>query len=803
LELVGRVEKYYAPGSLKNDLCGLRTLRQPRQIALLRAFHERKLIAAGCLKRVAWLLPALAFSTLAQGIFTIHVGPPDNGVALVAHSDVWRFHRGTNAPPAGWQTNADASLDSSWSSGAGGLGYADNAPELGLVQTVLNDMQNLYSTLYLRRSFAITNTVDAALLLELTMDWDDGFVAWLDGQELAPRMNAPGGAGTEPASTAVATASHESFRGNNSPQPAMTFSLGPVAGRLQPGTHILAILGLNQATNSSDFVMIPDLSLRDGQSTVVNGTLFSIVKTNTVTLSGTNTISGSAKVLVDGVDAAFDAGTGAWSRTVALSPGFNRIWLQVMDLDGVQLLATNQDVVAELSSVRVGGTLTGNRVFDSSMGVIHVTNSLVVAPGGTLSVGPGCVLLFAPGASLLLTNATLIAEGTEAAPICIAPDDGSTVWGGLIVSGAAGHISAKHVETIAGHLEVFDAAEALFEDSYFHDYTVSSPAIIHTLGQPAHCTVTLRRCHVNRYYEVLCQLSTNTFDNCLLENMVAGGDGIDFDGGQPGSVIRRCTVRHGRFTNIDALDMGEIGAEGSRGVLIDSCLLYDFVDKGISMGVQVDVTVTNCLLHHLDTGVAVKDLSTAGIFNCTIVSNSYGFRCYNKPNPASPTGGGFITNSFNNILWGNTQTFSLLNGSTLGATYSDFQGTNFPGAGNVDTDPLWANPPGLDFRLGPSSPLIGAGRGGANLGASFPVGADMASSHPVIHSANRSGDRMVVEFWADSDKNYSLVASQSLGGPWIKVKDVFLGPLPRKVVFDEQVTVTGARFYRLVTPRLP
>ena len=33
---------------------------------------------------------------------------------------------------------------------------------------------------------------------------------------------------------------------------------------------------------------------------------------------------------------------------------------------------------------------------------------------------------------------------------------------------------------------------------------------------------------------------------------------------------------------------------------------------------------------HVDAGIAVKDLSTAGIYGCTICSNYYGFDCYNK-----------------------------------------------------------------------------------------------------------------------------------------------------------------------------
>ena len=128
----------------------------------------------------------------------------------------------------------------------------------------------------------------------------------------------------------------------------------------------------------------------------------------------------------------------------------------------------------------------------------------------------------------------------------------------------------QHIETILGHVEIFNGAVGTLEDSYFHDYEVSSPAIIHTLGSPNHVTLNLRRCHVAHYYEVLSQIATNHIEDCLMEYQGLSGDGIDFDGGQPGSYIRKVTVRRGLLTNTDALDMGETGTEYSHGVLIDS-----------------------------------------------------------------------------------------------------------------------------------------------------------------------------------------------------------------------------------------
>ena len=152
------------------------------------------------------------------------------------------------------------------------------------------------------------------------------------------------------------------------------------------------------------------------------------------------------------------------------------------------------------------------------------------------------------------------------------------------------------------------------------------PSLLWKVGRRRHsgsgplgedCLGASLKLHFNRYHEILCRLSTNRFEDCLMEYQAQGGDGIDLGAGQPCSFIRHCTICHGRFNKVDALDMGEFGTTGepSRGVLIDGCLIYDFVDKGISMRVRVDVTVTNCLRHHLDSVslISVQSLGANGV----------------------------------------------------------------------------------------------------------------------------------------------------------------------------------------------
>jgi hypothetical protein len=93
------------------------------------------------------------------------------------------------------------------------------------------------------------------------MDWDDGFVAWLDGVEIARSPNAPGPPGSEPSFSSTSLApNHEASAGPGG-NPPTVYDLGPVADRLAPGPHVLSLIGLNGAANSSDFSLIADLAL--------------------------------------------------------------------------------------------------------------------------------------------------------------------------------------------------------------------------------------------------------------------------------------------------------------------------------------------------------------------------------------------------------------------------------------------------------------------------------------------------------------------------------------------------------------
>jgi hypothetical protein len=231
-------------------------------------------------------------------------------VPLVNHGDTWRYRLGTNAAQAGWQTIADASLDSTWLTGPGGIGYGDGDDGTDIRAS----MSNICTTVYLRRSFNVAAPFDPSFHIKLRMDYDDGFVAYLDGAEIA-RGSTTNGIGQPVLFNATAN-SHEASAGTGGNAPT-NFDLGTINGRLDVGTHVLAIHGINQTLTSSDLSMIADLSVGEvtmPPSNCVSGTI--AANTTWYATNSPYLVCGNATVAA-GVTLTIEPGV-----TVLVDPGF-------------------------------------------------------------------------------------------------------------------------------------------------------------------------------------------------------------------------------------------------------------------------------------------------------------------------------------------------------------------------------------------------------------------------------------------------------------------------------------------------
>ncbi len=174
--------------------------------------------------------------------------PEPKFVDVVKRGDSWRYFLGRTAPPADWnKTDFD---DSDWVAGLSGFGYSSTNAELKTLKTRLDGMPTEgYLSVYIRSSFQVE---ELARLRELRLKLlvDDGFVAYLNGTEVA-RYSMKGKA---PAFDQGATEKLDPDNGEE-----MAFDLGKHIPLLRPGRNVLAIQGHNHSVDSSDFILTPSL----------------------------------------------------------------------------------------------------------------------------------------------------------------------------------------------------------------------------------------------------------------------------------------------------------------------------------------------------------------------------------------------------------------------------------------------------------------------------------------------------------------------------------------------------------------
>jgi hypothetical protein len=173
---------------------------------------------------------------------------------LIVEGDVWRYFKGTQEPPAGW--NSLSFDDSSWLSGPTPIGFENSSGYESRLATSLDDMRGSYISVFARREFTIDDPAKA-MALSFTMDYDDGYVAYLNGVEVAAVSAPASRAWDEPA-----TDNHEACCGTGSPTgpcPPESIDLSGHIQDLVAGVNVLAVQVHNQSLTSSDFIFIPEL----------------------------------------------------------------------------------------------------------------------------------------------------------------------------------------------------------------------------------------------------------------------------------------------------------------------------------------------------------------------------------------------------------------------------------------------------------------------------------------------------------------------------------------------------------------
>jgi len=190
-------------------------------------------------------------------LFTVVHSQVNHWETIVKDNSTWYYQVPTAASSPEWIM--PTFTVNSWLQGTGGFGFGD-----GDDNTVLPSSS---VSVYTRTEFDIAN-LNQIVALALHFDYDDGFVAYLNGVEVA--RNGLFGTG-QPTYNQLATISHEAKLYQNQQPDQLIFNQNQLNGLLVNGTNVFCVEVHNQLANSADFTCRNFLSIGVNNPSITYG----------------------------------------------------------------------------------------------------------------------------------------------------------------------------------------------------------------------------------------------------------------------------------------------------------------------------------------------------------------------------------------------------------------------------------------------------------------------------------------------------------------------------------------------------
>jgi hypothetical protein len=401
----------------------------------------------------------------------------------------------------------------------------------------------------------------------------------------------------------------------------------------------------------------------------------------------------------------------------------------------------------------ISGLLTGDNLnWDPDDGVIHVTGNATVASGTTLRIAPGTLIMVDAGpmqnGTRIDVNGALHAEGTSDDPVFFFPSAGADAlklmefcpgvpynefaWRGIYHNGS-GRSTYNHVFlTGAGNGDVTGHTRPpilRFQGAHSFEMTHSVMAfnngkVIHGQGSGNYV---IRDCLFTRCGHGGEFIGAGNY-SLLVEDTWYTSIGHGHAEGEVGGEIIECNL-DGDCMNIASSNPSTLSNKVVRGCvftdsgddgidckytqpLIENCIFWHMVDKGVSMeGDGVAPMLRNLLIfdvHFATDGHFQADPEILGttyhMENCTLQARST--RALQRVVPG--------TTVDKTIIWPNPQ--PTCEAAIMNYCYVGLGSSTLCGIGNVAADPLFVSAAAKDYQLQTISPARTAGPSGEQIG---------------------------------------------------------------------------------------
>jgi len=374
------------------------------------------------------------------------------------------------------------------------------------------------------------------------------------------------------------------------------------------------------------------------------------------------------------------------------------------------------------SACVVPAVISENTTLYKSCSPYLVRDDVTINTGVTVTIEPGVEIWMSPKSSFYV-HGNINATGTSAERISfkINPQYKPEGWGALCFwnTSATSNLGFVTIEdatrspipirlgAISGYHGNLNMDNILIDKTKLNPISTRYSDITLT-NSYIHSTTTSDLINIKYGHAII--------DNCtFVGNAEFDSDGIDYDGIENG-VIRNTKLINILGNNADAIDIGEEAMH----VVIDSVLIVNAYDKGISIGQRSSVVLTNSMLVNCNMGLGVKDSSWVDIDHCTFYGNGSAVSCYEK-NPGRAGGNAKVRNSIlSNASMASYQSDDKSKIQFTNCLSDNDKLTSDPS--NRFANPLFADPTHFDFTLLEGSPGIGNGienGQSTNMGAKF------------------------------------------------------------------------------------
>ncbi|NLH16721.1 MAG: hypothetical protein GX455_09085, partial [Phycisphaerae bacterium] len=402
-------------------------------------------------------------------------------------------------------------------------------------------------------------------------------------------------------------------------------TLDPLFDRVIGGFAPTRVASMKQYVRDRTAAVMAQIPQAITVTTAVNAqTGYIHTTTNSVSLAGKANAVRTRRIAVNGQPAVWTAWQASWTIAYSgLRPGLNRMVIQAFDASDMEFERAYVDVWYNTGfMVSKSGSLPADEVWTVAGGPYHVTATVTVPAGRTLTIEPGTTVFFDPAAGMIVEG-RVVASGEDFARIRLNHVPGQDHWQSVSFldtnednrliyvdiefgGNQAEKMVIEHSRIVMDHVTFGGTSTTILELT--HPQAVIRNTVFPSVGdaEPIHGT----GLNATEYL---------IFDQCTFGQTLGYNDTIDFAGGKrPGNIFQVYnSLFLGGGDDGPDLDTTDAHIEGNLFTGFHHVTGSDSTSNCIATGDGAEVCITRNIFQDSDYAILYKEDSYGWIQNNT------------------------------------------------------------------------------------------------------------------------------------------------------------------------------------------